>query len=411
MSNQIKALEGLKVVVIGGVVTAPLTTRYLALHGATVVRVDSHVRMDGVRMQRPFSPEMVGNPSGGVWYATINSSVQGIAVDWKKPQAMVIMNKLVRWADVVVENFAPGVLAKWGLDYETISKERPGVIYLSSCLMGQTGPWSALTGLGTAGGAISGVFDLCGWPEGEPTPIQTQYTDFVNPKFGVAGIMAALEYRRRTGRGQYLDQSQVEGGIQVISPLVMDWLSNGRVASRNGNRIAECAPHGVFPCVGEDRWVAVSILSDEQWAAFCRVSDVPDSFHEARFKTFEGRKRNEDELEELVGSWTLNHTAEEVESLLQGEGVPAAVVATSKDTREDVQLNHRGFFRSIQHSVIGEHSYRGPAFRLNGTPDNQFAGPAMGEHNFEVCAMLGMTDEEIAEAIGEGALGFEPVQE
>ncbi len=409
MADTPRALEGLKVVVIGGVVTAPLTARYLALHGATVVRVDSHVRRDGVRMQRPFSPEMVGNHSGGVWYATINSSVQGIAVDWSKPMAMVIMNKLVRWADVVIENFGAGTLEKWGIDYYTISKDNPGVIYLSSCLMGQTGPWAPLTGLGTAGGAIAGVFDLCGWPEGEPTPIQTQYTDFVNPKFGVAAIMAALEYRRRTGRGQYLDQAQVEGGIQVIAPLVMDWMSNGRLATRTGNKIAEAAPHGVFRCAGDDRWVAIGVFTDDQWVGLRRVKGVPSVLGEGKFKTIAGRKEREEELAALIEGWTMQHTPEEVEAWLQAEQVPSAVVANSKDTREDVQLDHRGFFRRIEHTVIGEHTYRGPAFRLTKTPDNQFEGPAMGQHNFEVCAMLGMSDDEISEAIAEEALGFEPV--
>ena len=408
MADQPKALEGLKVVIIGGVVTAPLTTRYLALHGATVVRVDSHVRMDGIRMQRPFFPEMVGNPNGGVWYANINSSSLGIALDWNKPMAMVIMNKLVRWADVVVENFGAGTLDKWGLDYYTVSKDKPEVIYLSSCLMGQTGPWALLTGLGTAGGAICGVFDLCGWPGDEPTPIQTQYTDFVNPKFGVAAIMAALEYRRRTGRGQYLDQSQVEGGIQVISPLVMDWISNGQLAERAGNRIPEAAPHGVFRCAGDDRWIAIGVSTEAQWAGLRRVKGMPSALQEERFKDLSGRKQHEEELEALIGGWTAQHAPEEVQALLQAEGVPASVVASSRDTREDVQLNHREFFRRVEHSVMGEHTYRGPAFRLSKTPDTQFAGPAMGEHNFEVCAMLGLSDDQISEAIAEEAMGFEP---
>jgi benzylsuccinate CoA-transferase BbsF subunit len=409
MADQPKALEGLKVVVIGGVVTAPLTARYLAVHGATVVRVDSHVRIDGIRMQRPFHPEMVGNPNGGVWYANINSSMLGIALDWNKPMSMVIMNKLVRWADVVVENFSAGVLGKWGLDYSTVSKDSPGVIYLGSCLMGQTGPWAPLTGLGTAGGAISGVFDLCGWPGDEPTPIQTQYTDFVNPKFGVAAIMAALEYRRRTGRGQYLDQSQVEGGIQVISPLVMDWISNGKLAERTGNRIPEAAPHGVFRCAGDDRWVAISVSTEAEWAGLCRVNGTPAALQEERFKDLLRRKQHEEELETLLSGWTSQHTPEEMEALLQAEDIPCSVVASSRDTREDVQLNYRGFFRRVEHSVIGEHTYRGPAFRLSKTPDSQFQGPAMGEHNFDVCAMLGLSDEEVSEVIAEEAMGFEPV--
>ena len=408
VADERKALHGLKVAVIGSVVTAPLTARYLALHGATVVRVDSHVRIDGLRMQRPFSPEMIGNPDGGVWYATINSSTLGIAVDWTKPTGMAIMKKLIGWADVVVENYAPGALARHGLDYNTVSKERPDIIYLSSCIMGQTGPWANLVGYGQQAGAISGVYDLCGWPEDQPTPIETMYTNFVSPKFGVTAIMAALEYRRRTGRGQYLDQSQVEVGVQMIAPLLMDWTSNGQLAQRTGNRIVEAAPHGVYRCAGEDRWVAIGVFTDEQWAGLCRVKGMPSGLADEKFETMVGRKRHEDELDAMIEGWTREHTPEEAEALLQAEGTPASVVANSKDTRENVQLNHRGFFRKFTHSVIGEHTYRGPAFRLSKTPDSQFQGPAMGEHNFEVCALLGLSDEEIAQAIEQGALGFEP---
>lgn len=408
MTSERKALHGLKVAVIGSVVTAPLTARYLALHGATVVRVDSHVRIDGLRMQRPFSPEMIGNPDGGVWYAIINSSTLGIAVDWTKPTGMAIMKKLVGWADVVVENYAPGALARHGLDYDTVSKERPSIIYLSSCIMGQTGPWSNMVGYGQQAAAISGVYDLCGWPEAQPTPIETMYTNFVSPKFGVTAIMAALEYRRRTGRGQYLDQSQVEVGLQMIAPLLMDWTSNRHLTQRTGNRIIEAAPHGVYRCAGEDRWLAIGVFTDTQWVGLCGVKGMPSGLNDERFGTMVGRKRHEDQLDAIIEEWTRQHTPEEAEELLQAEGVPAGGVANSKDTRENVQLEHRGFFRKFTHSVIGEHTYRGPAFRLLRTPDSQFQGPAMGEHNTEVCALLGLSDEEIAEAIGEGALGFEP---
>ncbi|PKB64924.1 MAG: hypothetical protein BZY82_10005 [SAR202 cluster bacterium Io17-Chloro-G3] len=408
MAEHPKALEGVKVAVIGSVVTAPLTARYFSLHGATVVRVDSHLRLDGLRLQRPFSPEMVGNPDGGVWYATVNSTALGLAVDWTKPTGMTIMRRLVKWADVVIENYAPGALARHGLDYNTVSKERPDIVYLSSCIMGQTGPWSKIVGYGQQAAAISGVYDLCGWPDGLPTPIETMYTDFVSPKFGVTAIMAALDYRRRTGKGCYMDQSQVEVGVHMLAPLVMDWSSNGRTAGRSGNRIPESAPHGVYQCAGNDRWVAIGVFSHAQWEGLCDTAGAPVTLREERFETFLGRKKHENALDFLIGEWTKGHSPEDMESLLQAQGVPASVVADARDARENPQLNHRGFFRRFTHNIIGEHTYRGPAFRLLKTPDSQSAGPSMGEHNFEVCTMLGLSDDEIAEAIGEGALGFEP---
>lgn len=408
MTNQAKALEDIKVLVLGGVVTAPTMGRYLALHGARVVRVDSHTRMDSMHYQRPIPAEFVGDPNGGVWWSSINSSSLCVGLDLKKTGGRGILHRLVRWADVVVENFSAGTLAKWGVDYKTISMERPEVIYLSSCLFGQSGPWSSVTGYGTAGAAMSGYDYITGWPDQEPTPILTQYTDYINPKFGVAAILAALNYRDRTGHGQYLDQAQVEGGLQLIAPVHMDWLNNGHTTERSGNRVGWAVPHGTFPCQGEDRWCAIAVTSDLEWRGFCRaLKDVP-GVNDERYTTLLSRRRHEEQLEELIKGWTSQHMAEEVEATLQAEGVPSSVVENAKDTYEDCQLRYRGFFRKLRHTVIGEHTYRGPSFILSGTPDSQFAGPALGEHNVQVCRMLGMTDREIADAIQEGGLGALP---
>ena len=409
MSQQPKALEGVKVAIVGAVVTAPTMGRYLGMHGATVVRVDSHSRLDGLRSQRPFPPGEAPTVDTGVWYANCNSSSLCVSIDWKLPTGKRIIDRLLRWADVVIENFSAGTLEQMGFGYSAVSRDNPGVVYLSSCLFGQTGPQAKLIGLGTAGMALGGYVQLMGWPDIEPTPIQTQYTDYINPKIGATVILGALEYRRRTGRGQHLDQSQIEGGIQFLAPLVMDWFSNGRSAMRDGSRTPEAAPHGIYPCQGDDRWCFIGVFDDGQWHGLCRVMGEPSWAMGEKFETIVGRKAHEDELDRLIGEWTKDWDVQELEARLQGEGIPSSLVEDARDTREDVQLAHRGFFRRLNHSVMGEHTYRGIGFRLSKTPDNQFAGPALGEHNFEVCQMLGMDDEEIAEALIEGGLGTEPV--
>ncbi|MBI4200305.1 MAG: CoA transferase [Chloroflexi bacterium] len=413
MATPPKALEGIKIAAIGTLVTVPLTARHFALHGATVVRVESHVRLDGLRTQRPF-------PGGkvlldhGVWFANINSGALDLCVDWTKPSGKGIVDRLARWADVILENFSPGVLDRFGWDYATLSKERPELIYMSSGIMGKGGSWQSLIGLGTAGAAIAGITHMTGWPGGEPTPVMTQYTDFTNPRLGVAALLGALEYRRRTGKGQYLDQSQVEGGIQLISPILMDWLNNQQSAQRTGNWTPEAAPHNTYPCQvdktlrGDDRWVAIAALNDRHWQGLRRALGNPSWAHEERFATLLGRQRHLKELDALLAQWTRQRTPEEVEALLQREGVPASVVEDSRTTREDVQLDHRGFFRTLRHSVLGEHTYRGPSFRLSRTPDVHRAGPALGEHNVQVCRMLGMKDEEVWTAMEEGALATQP---
>ena len=409
MSQQPRALEGIKVAVFGTAVTAATTGRYLGMHGATVVRVDSHTRVQALRMQSPFPPDQTPTINTGVWFADVNCNTLCVSVDWKKPTGRRIAEQVLRWADVVIENFSAGTLEEMGLGYSTVSKDNPGVVYLSSCLFGQTGPMRRLVGLGTSGMALGGYVQLMGWPDIEPTPFQTQYTDYINPKMGAAVILGALEYRRRTGRGQYLDQSQIEGGIQFLAPLVMDWFSSGRSAMRDGSRTPEAAPHGIYPCQGDDRWCFIGVFNDEQWSGLLRAMGEPSWARDGKFGTMVGRKAHEDELDGLIAEWTKDWNVQELEERLQGEGIPSSLVEDARDTREDVQLAHRGFFRRLHHSVIGEHTYRGIGFRLSKTPDNQFAGPALGEHNFEVCQMLGMDDEEIAEALAEGGLGTEPV--
>ncbi len=403
-----RALDGLKVVLLGHVVVGPLSAWTLALHGATVVRVDSHSRLDALRMQRPYPPGQERTFNHGIYFANVNSSMQCVSVDWKQPTGKRIVEKLLRWADVVIENFSAGTLERLGFGYSTVSKENPGVVYLSTCMFGQTGPMANLVGLGTAGMAMAGFVHLTGWPDLEPNPLQTYYTDYINYKQGAAAILAALEYRRRTGRGQFLDQAQVEGGIQFIAPLVMDWFVNGRMAIRSGNRSPDAAPHGIYPCRGDDRWCFIGVFNDRQWHGLQRAMGMPSWAADRKYATLDGRKRRQDELEALIAAWTGEQTAEEAEALLQAEGVPSSLVANARDTREDPQLEHRGFFRRLRHSVIGEHTYRGPSFRLSVTPDSQFAGPALGEHNAQVCNMVGMSDADIQEALREGGLGTQP---
>ncbi|PKB68643.1 MAG: hypothetical protein BZY82_00230 [SAR202 cluster bacterium Io17-Chloro-G3] len=404
-----RPLEGLKVVIAGHVVVGPLSGWILGLHGATVVRVDSHSRVDSLRVQRPFFPGQPRTINNGPYFANVNSSMLCVGVDWKLPTGKRIVDKLLRWADVVLENFSVGTMERLGFGYSTVSIDNPGVVYISTCMFGQKGPMSELVGLGSAGMAMAGFVHLTGWPDLDPNPLQTYYTDYINYKQAAAAILGALEYRRRTGRGQYLDQSQVEGGIQYLSPMVMDWFSNGRSADRSGNRLPEAAPHGIYSCLGDDRWCFIGVFDDSQWHGLQRAMDNPPWAAAEKFETAAGRKQYEDELDVLVPTWTITRAAEDVEAQLQAEGVPSSVVENSQDTRLDVQLNHRGFFRRIEHSVIGEHTYRGPCFRFSRTPDSQFAGPALGEHNTEVCKMLGMTDGEIEETVREGGLGTEPV--
>ncbi|MDO8491794.1 MAG: CoA transferase [Dehalococcoidia bacterium] len=397
-------LEGIKVANFSWIGVGPMTMRYLAHWGATVVRVESHLRLDNARVFLPFKDGIPGINRSGM-YAAINNSVLGITINMNKPTGLGIAWRLIKWADVVAESFTPGTMKKWGLDYESVKKVKPEIIYFSTTQNGQTGPLSSVAGFGIQGMAVAGFTNISGWPDHDPAPTQGAYTDYISPRFAAAAILAALDRRRRTGKGQHIDQAQFETGIQFLAPMIMDYTVNGRVMTRNGNRIPSAAPHGVYPCKGDDRWCAICIASDRDWLAFRVTAGNPTWTGDSKFSTLAGRKQNEDELDSLVAGWTAEYTAEQVEAMMQAAGIAAGVVESNKDLYQDAHLKEQGFFRPLQHSELGPISIQGPHFTLSKSPDHQFAPPCMGEHNEYVFKeVLGMSEDDISDAFADGGI-------
>lgn len=401
------ALQGIKVADFAWVAVGPITTKYLADHGATVIHIESHTRIETLRTASPFKDDIPGVDRSG-FFANYNSSKYGLSLNLDKPKGREIALKLIMWADVVAESFSPKAMRRWGLDYESVSKMKPDIIYLSTCQQGQSGPHAMFPGYGQLATAVAGGYHLSGWPDRGPAPPQGAYTDFINPRFGVTTIMAALDYRRRTGKGVHLDQSQFETALHFFAPPIMDYSVNKRIMNRNGNRVPDAAPHGAYPCKGEDRWCAIAVSNDEEWQAFCHVIGEAEWTADPRFAHLPVRKENADELDKLVAGWTINHEAEQIEKLMQDAGIPASVVENSRDLFEDTQLKHRGHFRWLEHKVMGQCAYDGPSFRLSKTPDCQSAAPALGQHNEYVYQeILGLSDNEIAELLIEGIITTE----
>ncbi|MDZ7729485.1 MAG: aminotransferase class I/II-fold pyridoxal phosphate-dependent enzyme [Dehalococcoidia bacterium] len=263
-------LEGVKVLDFMWVVAGPWGTRYLADYGATVIKVDSSSHVDTARTIAPFKDHQPG-PERSACYATVNAGKLGMTLNLADPEGQKIALELAKWADVITDSFSPGAMAKFGLGYDDIKKVNPGVIMLSSCLNGQTGPQAKLAGFGTMGLHLAGFGDLAGWPDRAPAGPAGAYTDYIAPKFTAAAILAALDHRRRTGEGQYIDLSQAEASQQFLAPALLDYYVNGNVQSRRGNASPDYAPHGVYPVQGEDRWVAIAALDDDQWKGLCRA--------------------------------------------------------------------------------------------------------------------------------------------
>ena len=398
-----KAFEGLKVADFSWYALGPLNAKFLGDHGATVIRIESSTRLDNLRIVGPFKDGVFGvNRSG--YFNDFNSSKYGMTLDITKPKGIEVAKKLAAWADIVIENFTPGTFQKWGLGYAELKKINPGVIMLSASTQGQYGPYALIPAYGHVAQAIAGLNHLTGWPDGEPVGPYGPYTDFFSPGVLSTVLVAALDYRRRTGKGQYIDATSVETTIHALETAILDYTANGRIQSRMGNRIPRAAPHGAFPCQGEDRWCAIAVFTDEEWADFCKAVGEPWT-EDVRFSTLVGRKQNEDELEGLIGNWTMNYSAEEVMVTLQHAGVAAGVVQNAKDLHEDAQLKHRRHFWHLDHADCGPVAFSGPPMRFSKTACELRPAPLLGQHNeYVLKEFLGLSDNEIAEVVIAGVL-------
>ena len=401
--------EGVKVADFAWVAAGPQVSRELAEHGATVVRVESHRRVEAFKAVAPFKDGKPGIDRAALGAMT-GTNKYGISLDLNRLRGQEIARKLVMWADVVTDSMTPGTMKRWGLDYEACKKIRPDIIYFSTCQMGQYGPYAGFAGYGTQAAAVAGFHSVCGWPDRDPATVFGAYTDYISPWYLAIDLIGALLYRHQTGQGMYLEQSQMEAGASILGPALLDYAVNGRTADRMGNRDPYAAPHGVYPCRGTDRWIAIAVCTDKEWRAFCRVLGNPDWTRDPKFATLLGRKENEDELDALVAEWTGKHTAEEVMTLMQGAGVAAGITQTAEDLLEhDPQLKHRKHFVELMHKEIGPMAYRAPAYKLSKTPAELYrAGPCLGEDNEYVYGqILGFSDDEIAELLAEGVITTE----
>ena len=396
------ALEGIKVVDFSWVFAGPLITAYLGDYGAEVIKVESHSSIDLTRVSSPYKDGITGvNRSGG--FPVANNSKYGITLNLKHPQASEIVKRLIIWADIVVENFAVGKMEKLGLSYGELTKMNPKIIMLSATIQGQTGPRSTFAGYGWNTVALTGIGNLTGWTDRSPVGTLQAYPDSVVPWFGVVAILAALDHRRRTGKGQYIDISQYETTSHILAPLLLDYTSNDRVATRAGNQCPYAAPHAVYRCQGDDRWCAITVFDETQWAAFCRVLGSPVWTRDKKFASLQARKENGKELNRLAEEWTVNHTAEEVMALMQQAGVPAGVVKTNKEMFEDPQLEHRGYFQTVEHSEMGQILHQAWPIRLSESQTKIRPAPCLGEHNEYVSTkILGLSDQEFVDLLSAG---------
>ncbi|HEY5645432.1 MAG TPA: CoA transferase, partial [Pseudomonadales bacterium] len=393
--------EGITVADFSWVGVGPISAKYLADHGARVIRIESETRPDVLRGGAPFK-DMVPGLDRSQFFGDFNTSKQSLTLNMKLPEAIDIAREVIRRSDVMIESFAAGAIHRLGLSYEEVRKLNPGLIKISTCLMGQSGPAAPLAGYGYHAGAIAGFYEVTGWPDLPPSGPWVAYTDTIAPRFISILLAAALDHRRRTGEGCYVDVAQIETALHFLTPELLDLQANGVAASRIGNRSRRLAPQGCYRCAGEDDWCAIAVDTDAQWLNLARAMGREDLAGEAALAGHPGRLAAHDRIDAAIGAWTAEQNAHDLMQRLQAAGVPAGVVQRSSDLLRDPQYAHRGFYRYFDHPVMGHIPYAGHQYRISGY-DNGPRGPAptLGEHTYEILTgFLGMSDDQVADAFG-----------
>jgi benzylsuccinate CoA-transferase BbsF subunit len=396
--------SGLKILAFCWAVVGPLTMKFFADHGATVIRVETSKRPCTMRSSAPYKDNKPGLNRGG-YFNYFNSNIYSLSLNMQHPEGLKIAKKLVAATDVFMENYTPGVIEKWGLSYEELKKIKPDVIMLRQSGYGSQGPYKNLPAFGMVLTPIAGLPNFIGWPGKEPLPVGVSaYTDCISPRYAVTSLIAALDYRQRTGKGQLIDISQFETAISFILPGVLDYAANGKEPERIGNASPTACPHGIYRCQGDDRWCTISVTGPEEWRRLCVEMNLEPMANNPKFKTFAQRKANEEELNSIITGWTSRHTPEEVMGRLQDTGVAAGIVANIVDVLNDPQLKQRNLFWKMNHPEMGEFTHLGESFMLSKTPSKAYSpSPLLGEHTELICTeLLGMQDEEFVKLMADG---------
>lgn len=398
------AFEGLRVADFAWVGVGPLIARAIADHGATVVHVESIARPDVLRMGPPFRDGIAGIDRSQ-FQANFNASKIGLALNLATQEGNDLAHKLIDWADVVLESYTPGTMKKLGLDYEMLSKTRPDLIMLSTCLRGQTGPHRSYAGFGTHGAVMGGLGVITGWPDRAPTGPWGAYTDFIAPRYGIAALSAAILERRSSGLGQYIDLSQIEAAAHFVEPLLLDYTVNGVVAGASGHNSLYAAPHGVYQTQGRERYVAISCETEAQWQALKAVAPL-QAFSGPEFGSYAARFEARDAIDAAIRGWTAEKEPFAFAQELKNAGVPASVVLYPSDLYSDAQLEHRKFFKTLEHAEMGPTPYDGLVTRFSDAPAGPHsAAPCLGQHSDMVLReLLAVDDDTIVMAAAGGAL-------
>jgi crotonobetainyl-CoA:carnitine CoA-transferase CaiB-like acyl-CoA transferase len=390
-------LGDIRVLDFSRVLAGPYATRILGDFGAEVIKVQSRKTATG------------SDDNNGAYFNAWNRNKRSITLDMSYPEARAIALKLTAISDVVVENFSPRVMSNWGLNYEKLAEARKGLIMASMSGMGQTGPWKDFAAFGPTVQSLGGLTCLTSYDKDTPIGLGYSYADAVAGLYCAIAILAALEYRDRTGLGQHIDLSEYEAVCTLIGPALLDAAANQKEIRPQGNRSPDipAAPYGCYKCEGEDRWCVIAVFNEVEWQALCNVLGHREWAQDPRFSTLAMRKESSEELDALIQNWTSENTAERVMQLLQEACVHAGVVQSAEDLAKDPQLQARGFFVHLDHPVLGKTVSDGSPVKMGSdSPAGWKRAPLLGEDNeYVYLELLGLAEAEFRSYIEKGIIG------
>ncbi|MGE0820829.1 MAG: CaiB/BaiF CoA transferase family protein [Candidatus Binatia bacterium] len=391
-------LEGIRVADFTWVWAGPFCTMHLAYLGAEVIKIESQSHFDLTRRLPICPPGIKPNVNRSGLFNQWSQGKKSVSINLTTPEGIAVVKELIAKSDVAVDNFATGVMERFGLGYTDLKTIKPDIIMASISGYGHTGPQKNYMAYGPAIAPLTGLSSLTGYVGGPPQEVGISYGD---PNAGInaaVAICAALAARQRTGQGQYIDVSLWEAVATLVPEGWMDYVMNGTQPARQGNRDLRMSPHNCFRCAGEDEWVTIACGTNEEWHALCQAIGQTSLAHDPRFRTAQDRKAHEDVLEQLLTAWTTQRSKWEVTQTLQAAGVAAFPTMTSKDLAEDRHLSERGFFTRLPHPELGTQTHTGIPWLLSQSPDGVRApAPLLGQDTDQVMRdVLGYNDEEIA---------------
>ncbi len=380
-------LTGIRVLDFTRVVAGPFATRMLADFGAEVIKIQSS-KITG-RFESNTDP----------YFCNWNRNKRSITLDMGHPEARKLFLKLASASDVVVENFSPRVMTNWDLTYNHLEPVNPGIIMLSMSGLGHTGPWRDQVAYGPTVQALGGLTYLTAYEQREPMGVGFAYADMVSGLYGAIAVVAALEDRELTGRGQWIDLSEHEAACTALGPAFTETFLDGQATEPRGNIEIhqQAAPYGCYRCRGSDRWCVIAVYNNEEWLALCGEIDDPALVEDKRFASKKGRQAFKEPLDQFIGSWTKGQSAEDVVERLQNVGVAAGVVQNAEDLANDPQLVANDFFTTLEHPVLGRMTTDTTPIRFDKIPRKAWKpAPQLGDaNNYVFGELLGLSTPEI----------------